>query len=76
MTKSEFYSEIETVLELEPGSVNGAESLSDIPAWDSMGILSFIALVDNKLGVVTEPEKLVKCKTIGDLVNLFPGKIT
>jgi acyl carrier protein len=76
MTKSEFYTEFETLLELDPGSIHGTETLSGISAWDSMGILSFMAFVDEKFGVVTEPEKLVKCQTIAELIGLFPGKIT
>lgn len=75
MTKSQFYSEFESLLELDPGSVQGNEMLSDISAWDSMGILSFMAFADEKFGVVTEPEKLVKCKSLADLIGLFPGKI-
>lgn len=75
MTISEFNSEFETLLELEPGSIQGTESLSDISAWDSMGILSFMAFADEKFRVVIEPEKLVKCRTIADLINLFPGNV-
>jgi acyl carrier protein len=76
MTKSEFYSELESLLEQETGSIQGTESLAELSGWDSMAVLSFIALADSKLGVITSPTALAACRTVLDLVNLFPGKIT
>ena len=76
MTKQEFLSELEAMLELEPGSISGSESLSDLAGWDSMATLSFIALADSKLGVVLSPAALAICRTIPDLIALVPGKIS
>jgi len=75
MTKTEFYSELESMLELEAGTLKGTESLSELEGWDSMAVLSFIALADSKLGVVASPAALASCRTVPDLVNLFPGRI-
>jgi acyl carrier protein len=75
MTKAEFYSEFELLLEQEPGSIYGTESLADLSGWDSMAVLSFIAFADSKLGETVQPSALVACRTVQDLVNLFPGKI-
>lgn len=75
MTKEAFYAELEAMLELEAGAVMGNEMLSDLQGWDSMAVLSFIALADEKFGEVVAPTALVACKTVGDLANLFPGKI-
>lgn len=76
LTKAEFYMELETLLEMERGSIKGTESLADLPNWDSMAILAFIALADMKLHEVASPASLTACRTVPDLAHLFPGKIT
>lgn len=76
LTKAEFYTELEALLEMERGSIQGTESLRDLPNWDSMAVLAFIALADTKLHEVASPAVLATCRTVPDLVNLFPGKIT
>ncbi len=75
MTKAEFYSELEGLLELKAGTIQGTETLRDLPGWDSMAVLSVIAMADEKLGEVIAPNALAECKTVNDLTNLFPGKI-
>lgn len=76
MTKGEFYSALESLLELERGSIQGTESLDDLSHWDSMAVLAFIALAYSELHEVTSPPALAECRTVADLVKLFPGKIT
>jgi acyl carrier protein len=75
MTKPEFYSELETLLTLEPQSLHGTEPLSGLTGWDSMALLLFIAQMDEKLGELVSPAEVVKCRTVADLANLFPAKI-
>ena len=75
MTKAEFYSEFELLLEQEPGTIQGTESLTDLSGWDSMALLSFIAFADTTLGETVSPSSLAACRNIQDLVNMFPGKI-
>jgi acyl carrier protein len=75
MTKAEFYSELEGLLEIAPGTIQGKETLRDLPGWDSMAVLSVIAMVDEKIGEGLSPKALAECKTVFDLANLFPGKI-
>jgi acyl carrier protein len=75
VTRSEFYAELEPLLEQEPGSIQGTESLADLSGWDSMAVLSFIAFADSKLGEAVAPAALAACRNVQDLVNLFPGRI-
>jgi acyl carrier protein len=75
MTKKEFYAELESMLEIEAGTIQGNESLSDLSGWDSMAVLSFIALADGTLGEAVSPSAIAACKTVNDLIDLFPGKI-
>ena len=70
MDRKEFLLALDKMLELDDGTLTGAEELESIDAWDSLAVISFIALVDEKLGHVVEGEKLVKAKTVQDLLGL------
>ncbi len=50
--------------------------MAELMGWDSIAGLLFLAMADSKLGVVVPPSDLVACKTVEDLVKLFPGKIS
>lgn len=76
MTTQEFYKELDSTLELEPGSIKGNESLLDLNGWDSMAALAFIAMVDSKLGLVVSAAALVNCRTVSDLVKVCEGRVT
>lgn len=75
MTAKEFYAELEAALELDPGTIQGSETLADLPGWDSMGMLSFIAMVDSSLGLIVSASALSACRTVADLAALCPGKV-
>jgi len=75
MTKQEFYTELEIMLELPGGTVIGTEALEELPGWDSMAMLSFIVLADSKLGVIVTASTLSAAKTVPDLIAMFPDKI-
>lgn len=70
MNRTEFLLALDEMLELDPGTLTGAEELETIDTWDSLAVISFIALVDEKLGHVVEGEKLVKARTVDDLLGL------
>ncbi|KAA0684094.1 acyl carrier protein [Roseomonas genomospecies 6] len=70
MDRKEFLLALDEMLELDDGTLTGAEELESIDAWDSLAVISFIALVDERLGHVVEGEKLVKAKTVEDLLGL------
>ncbi|PWC55771.1 hypothetical protein TSH7_16625 [Azospirillum sp. TSH7] len=70
MDRNEFLLALDEMLELDPGTLTGDEALESLEAWDSLAVISFIALVDEKTGVVVEGEKLAKAKTVADLLAL------
>lgn len=74
MTKQEFLSEIEEMLEVDTGSIKGDELLSDLP-WDSLAVVSFIALVDDLLEVAVSPQSLAQAKSLGDVLVLVEHKL-
>ncbi|MBP2294489.1 acyl carrier protein [Azospirillum rugosum] len=70
MDRKEFLLALDEMLELDAGTLTGAEELLSLDNWDSLAVISFIALVDEKLGLVVEGEKLAKAKTVDDLLAL------
>jgi acyl carrier protein len=75
MTTAEFYKELDSTLNLAPGTIKGDESLLDLSGWDSMALLMFIYMADSKLGLAVKASALVNCKTVGDLVKVCEGKV-
>ena len=69
MDKTSLYLELEKLLELPPGSVRGDQSLTQMPEWDSLAVISFIAMVDNKYGVILQGSKVEACTTVDELVH-------
>jgi acyl carrier protein len=70
MKKREFIHELETMLELPEGSLTAEMALADIPEWDSLAVISFIAVVDEHFGAAVEGEKLAAAVTVADLIVL------
>lgn len=58
-------------MELPAGRLTGSETLSEIEAWDSLALLSFMALVDSKCGIALSPDTLLQCEAIPDVEALI-----
>lgn len=76
MTKKQFYMEIELILEMPENSIHGTEPLADFEGWDSLAVISFLAMADAKFETILSATQLANCRTVGDLAKLFPGKIS
>ncbi|MBP2230502.1 acyl carrier protein [Azospirillum agricola] len=76
MDRKEFLLALDETLELEPGTLTGDETLESLEAWDSLAVISFIALVDERLNIVVEGEKLARAKTVSDLLALAGVAVT
>lgn len=70
MDRKDFLLALDEALELDPGTLTGEETLESLESWDSLAVISFIALVDETMGVVVEGEKLAQAKTVADLLAL------
>lgn len=75
MTRAEFHAAIAEMLDCEASEVHGDSVLKELPNWDSLAVLSFVALADSQLGTVVAGEDLIRCRTVDDLAALVPGKI-
>jgi acyl carrier protein len=71
--KKEIYTELESILNLDSGSIAGSENLIDVN-WDSMASVMFIALADEKFGTPIDINELKDVTTVEGLMKLLPIK--
>lgn len=70
MTRAEFLTTMDELLELPPGTLRGPEQLEDIEQWDSMAVIGLISLVNSKTGMKVAPRDIASCSTVDDLAQL------
>jgi acyl carrier protein len=71
MDREHFVTDLETLLEVSPGTLREDEHVRDLEHWDSLTLLALLALADEKLHVQLDVDRLAKCITIGDMLNLL-----
>jgi len=76
MTKKDFLAHLDEIMEQEPGTLKGDEALKDLPKWDSMTIVQFIAFADEEFNMALPSAKLLACKNLDDLAALLSPNIT
>lgn len=76
MTRQEFLQLLEEVIEAEPGTLKGDERLRDLERWDSLAVMSYIALVDEQLGISVSAQSIAEARTVSDLVALVERQLS
>jgi acyl carrier protein len=71
VTKPAFYKVLDELFELDEGTVTGAERLDALGEWDSLRVVSLIALVDERFQIILPAEGFADAKTVQDLVAMF-----
>jgi acyl carrier protein len=69
MTRQEFLSAMDNLLELSPGTLKGSEPLEDLENWNSLAMVEYIALADSN-GAKLSPRQVRDCETVDDLGRL------
>lgn len=64
-----FEDKLAQILEVE--SIRPTDSLKDYPSWDSLAILTTIAMAESEFGVVLSGPELAGAKTVGDVWNII-----
>ena len=70
MKRSELLSQMETILEVDEGSLKEDAALSDIPDFDSLAVLSLIALFDKHFNKIISGESILSCSKVNDILDL------
>lgn len=60
----------EAVEDVEPGSVRADTAFRDLPAWDSLAVLTVIAMADAEYSVRLKAEDFKNCPTVEALWQL------
>jgi acyl carrier protein len=72
MDKTEFYQRLAAILDLE--AVKAEDVLKDFESWDSLAVLSVLAMADSKYGVSIKAEEIRAIVTAGELATLVESK--
>ncbi len=72
MDKPEFYQRLAEILDVE--EVKPENVLKDFDGWDSLAILSVLAMADAKYGVSIKAEEIRSVVTVEDLARLVETK--
>jgi acyl carrier protein len=70
MTASDFLSEIDEITLADQGTTAMHDKLVSLPGWDSMAVVMFLAMVDDKCNATLNVNMLVSCETVSDLAKL------
>lgn len=70
---SEFYAGLAEILEIDTAHVNSELDLQACN-WDSLAVVSTIALCDECFNVMLDGQALNDCKTVADIEKLVASK--
>lgn len=65
---SDFRSGLAEILEVDAGELEDGFELGEL--WDSLAVVSTLALIDEVHDVSVSAEDLAECKTVGDIRQL------
>ena len=69
MTRDEFRSKFAEIVEVPPNSLIDETPLDTLVWWDSVAMVSFIALADEHAGTQLSARQLRECNSVGDLLS-------
>ncbi len=72
MDKPEFYQRLAEILDIE--EVKPENVLKEFEQWDSLSILSVLAMTDSKYGVTIRADEIRQAVTAADLAALVEAK--
>ncbi len=72
MDKIQFYDQLAKILDIE--EVKPENVLKDFEAWDSLAVLSVLAMADSKYGAAIKAEEIRSVVTAADLADLVAAK--
>lgn len=71
MTEERKVELLEDMMELDAGTLTPETVLSTLEEWDSIAIISFIALVDDEFNRIIKGSLVKEQKTVADLMALM-----
>jgi acyl carrier protein len=71
---NEFYEGLADILEVPVGEINPELELSSSGNWDSLAVVSTIALIDEVFDEAVNADALADCKSVSDIEQLVQKK--
>lgn len=71
MTEKEKIAKLEDMMELDEGILTPETRLTDLEEWDSIAVISFIALVDEEFDKIIKVEQIEEFQTIADALAVM-----
>jgi len=63
--------QLETLLELQTGTLKGSDQLSTFAGWDSLTQTNFIFLAERAIGIRLPVERFVGCHTADEVIDVI-----
>jgi acyl carrier protein len=78
MTQQDAVEWIAKLFEVPSGQLTPDTLRDDIPAWDSLGVLTLMASLDSDHGIVLTDDDVQAIKKVGDILDVMRrnGKLT
>lgn len=70
ISRNAFLLEIDEILGLHPGTLQGNEELDELQNWDSTAMIGVIVLAESASDRHISPDQVVNCSTVADLLRL------
>lgn len=71
MTNEKKIALLEDLMELEAGTLTPETVLDSLEEWDSIALISFIALIDDEFDKIVKGSQVKEQKTVADLMALM-----
>jgi acyl carrier protein len=71
MNRNAFLLELDDILGLQAGTLQGGERLDELENWDSTTLITVIAVAEGgNESVRITPDQIVACETVADLLRI------
>jgi acyl carrier protein len=71
MTPQDAIAWLADIFEEPPSNLTPVSARTDIPAWDSLGVLTLMARLDEDFGILLVEGELQALKSVGDVLDLL-----
>jgi acyl carrier protein len=69
--KEQFLEKVKETLEIEGRDLQFSDNFKEYDEWDSLNLLSMIAMIDEDYGVVIDSNAMSKVQTLDELFQLI-----
>jgi acyl carrier protein len=69
--KEQFLNQVKETLEITDREINFEDNFKEYDEWDSLNLLSIIAMIDEEYGVTIDSNTMSKISTIEELYNII-----